>query len=119
LSRKKSKTMLFNGVVVPASLTSSSKTRKGVWGDKWILTTKSRTFIALFSTEQELDSWWIAFQKSQGREPVPSKLSKSLIPRMVPPSVRLPIRRADKDTHTAPTLTKRTEGGSMPDWDFD
>jgi hypothetical protein len=119
MARKKETQVTFNGVVLPAAFASVTRTLKALWGAKWVLTTQNGSFMALFSSEEQLDAWWREFQQSQGREPFPSKLRKKLNPRRVPKSVRLPVRRAGGGSRTSPTLTQPLEGSSLPDWDFD
>jgi hypothetical protein len=59
---------MISGVTIATSLLGVVHAWKflGATGE-WGLSTKHGVVIAMFSTEAELDSWWIAFQESQGR----------------------------------------------------
>ncbi len=66
----KSSTVAIGGISIQASFLSVTRARKYVEADgHWVIATKRGTRIATFPTENELDSWWHAFQTGQGRKP--------------------------------------------------
>jgi hypothetical protein len=69
---EKRKEVLVRGVSIPAGLLRLAHGFKVLdrYG-RWTLATKRGEVIAVFLTEEAVDSWWQAFQSSQGRAPAP------------------------------------------------
>jgi hypothetical protein len=61
------KTKKVAGIDVPLELLGVRRGRKGLVDGAWILSTRHGVRLAQFASEAELDSWWQAFQESEGR----------------------------------------------------
>jgi hypothetical protein len=98
----------INGVSIHPCFLGVTRARKYVASDgRWVLATRRGTVIATFATEAELQSWWQAFQTSQGRVP------KALAEGMPTGS------KGGGKGSTSPCPPGYFSGSSLRDWDFD
>lgn len=115
------------GISIPRELLSWSNGVKCLEGGRWRLLTSAGKVIGVFATEAELDDWWRAFHKSQGRPPRALKIKASRVstvpnsrPKSKPAVAKSKKRKADqrrrRSTSSGPSFTRDALNGPLKPW---
>ena len=70
--------IVFRGVTIPKNFQDIASAYKyQADNSTWVLITRSGIYLASFSTNAELETWWRQFQESKGRKPRPVQNAQS------------------------------------------